>query len=138
MYDIVLTADRTLMSDNNKNVFLGFAACAPKFVPGWLYNKIFCPPIEEENGKVKFVEPHTINGECWLRRNPLARKMVLNDEQTTCFSENKFACLNHQDKQWFEQTISKEQRTYVMFDALVTNDLKIIKKHLESAYQMDK
>ena len=54
MVKIVLTADRTLMSDNNKNVFLGFAACAPKFIPGWLYNKIFCPPIEEENGIVRF------------------------------------------------------------------------------------
>ena len=54
MVRIVLTADRTLMSDNNKNVFLGFAACAPKFIPGWLYSKVFCPPIEEDNGIVKY------------------------------------------------------------------------------------
>jgi len=54
MPKIVLTADRTLMSEYNKYVFLGFAACAPKFIPGWLYTKIFCPPVEEENGMVKY------------------------------------------------------------------------------------
>ena len=54
MSKIVLTADRTLMSEYNKHVFLGFAACAPKFIPGWLYTKIFCPPVEEENGRAKY------------------------------------------------------------------------------------
>jgi len=54
MVKIILTADRTLMSDNNKNVFLGFTACAPKFIPTFLYNRLFSPPIEEENGRVKF------------------------------------------------------------------------------------
>ena len=54
MAKIVLTADRTLMSEYNKNIFLGFAACAPKFIPGWLYTKIFCPPVEEEDGRAKF------------------------------------------------------------------------------------
>ena len=54
MVKVVLTADKTLMSDYNKHIFLGFAACAPKFIPGWLYTKIFCPPVEEENGRVKY------------------------------------------------------------------------------------
>ena len=51
---IILTADHTLMSEYNNNIFLGFAACAPKFLPPWLYTKIFCPPVEEQNDKVKF------------------------------------------------------------------------------------
>ena len=46
---IVLSADRTLMSDYNNMTFLGFAACAPKFIPGFIYEKIFCPPLKEEN-----------------------------------------------------------------------------------------
>ena len=54
MVKIIFTTDRTLMSEYNRLVFLGFAACAPKFIPGWLYTKIFCPPIEEENLRVKF------------------------------------------------------------------------------------
>lgn len=54
MVKIVLTADRTLMSDYNKTVFLGFTACAPKVIPGWLYTQLFCPPVEEENGRAKY------------------------------------------------------------------------------------
>ncbi len=55
MVKVVLTADRTLVSEYNKHVFLGFAACGPKFIPGWLYTKIFCPPVEEnEDGTLKY------------------------------------------------------------------------------------
>ncbi|MGF3555207.1 MAG: B12-binding domain-containing radical SAM protein [Thermoplasmatota archaeon] len=54
MVKVVLTADRTLMSEYNKHVFMGFAACAPRFIPGWLYTKIFCPPVEEIKGRVKY------------------------------------------------------------------------------------
>jgi len=54
MVKVVLTADRTLMSEYNKHVFMGFAACAPKFIPGWLYTKIFCPPVDEMQGRVKY------------------------------------------------------------------------------------
>jgi len=54
MVKVVLTADRTLLSAYNGHVFLGFAACAPKILPEWLYTKIFCPPVEEENEQVKY------------------------------------------------------------------------------------
>jgi radical SAM superfamily enzyme YgiQ (UPF0313 family) len=55
MVKIVMTADRTLMSEYNKHVFLGFAACAPKLIPDWLYTKIFCPPLEKDNkGRAKY------------------------------------------------------------------------------------
>jgi len=50
---VIFTADHTLMSEYNKNIFLGFAACAPRFIPNWLYTKIFCPPVEEESERVK-------------------------------------------------------------------------------------
>jgi len=62
MTKIVLTADSTLMSEYNKHVFLGFAACAPKLIPSWIYSKIFCPPAEENrNGGV-------IYGHCGQRK----------------------------------------------------------------------
>jgi radical SAM superfamily enzyme YgiQ (UPF0313 family) len=54
MAKIIFTADHTLMSEYNKIIFLGFAACAPRFLPNWLYTKIFCPPVEEDKNKVKF------------------------------------------------------------------------------------
>ncbi|VVB62081.1 Radical SAM superfamily protein [uncultured archaeon] len=54
MVKVVLTADRTLLSGYNGHVFLGFAACAPKLLPEWLYTKIFCPPVEEENNRLKY------------------------------------------------------------------------------------
>jgi len=48
---IVLTADRTLMSDYNHNIFLGFGACAPpNFIPNWLYGWLFFPPIKTKKG----------------------------------------------------------------------------------------
>ncbi|KYK28997.1 hypothetical protein AYK20_06245 [Thermoplasmatales archaeon SG8-52-1] len=46
--EIVLSADRTLMSNYNNMTFLGFAACAPKFLPKIIYEKIFCPSLKEE------------------------------------------------------------------------------------------
>jgi radical SAM superfamily enzyme YgiQ (UPF0313 family) len=49
MAKIVLTADRTLMSEYNKHVFLGFAACAPKLLPDWLFTRLFCPSLPVEN-----------------------------------------------------------------------------------------
>ena len=54
MVKVVLTADRTLLSGYNGHVFLGFAACAPRLLPEWLYTRIFCPPIEEENNRLKY------------------------------------------------------------------------------------
>ena len=54
MVKIILTADTTLMSDYNSNIFLGFAACAPKFLPKFLYKKLFCPSIPEIQSQVKY------------------------------------------------------------------------------------
>jgi len=49
--DVVLTADRTLMSDYHRHEFVGFGACAPpNFIPDWLYAFLFFPPIKHRNG----------------------------------------------------------------------------------------
>lgn len=48
---IILTADRTLMSDYHRNEFVGFGTCAPpNFIPNWLYSWLFFPPIKTKNG----------------------------------------------------------------------------------------
>jgi radical SAM superfamily enzyme YgiQ (UPF0313 family) len=49
--DIVLTADRTLMSNYHKNEFLGFGTCAPpNFIPDWLFSYLFFPPLKSSKG----------------------------------------------------------------------------------------
>ncbi|MGQ9624336.1 MAG: B12-binding domain-containing radical SAM protein [Candidatus Bathycorpusculaceae bacterium] len=51
MAAVLLTADRTLMSDYHHNEFLGFGTCAPpNFIPNWLYGFLFFPPIKTKNG----------------------------------------------------------------------------------------
>ena len=52
MADIILTADRTLMSNYHNNEFLGFGTCAPpNFIPEWLYSYLFFPPLKSRNGR---------------------------------------------------------------------------------------
>lgn len=51
MAEILLTADRTLMSDYRHNIFLGFGTCAPpNVIPDWLYKFLFFPPIRTKDG----------------------------------------------------------------------------------------
>jgi radical SAM superfamily enzyme YgiQ (UPF0313 family) len=51
MADILLTADRTLMSNYHQNEFLGFGACAPpNFIPEFFYSYLFFPPLKTQKG----------------------------------------------------------------------------------------
>ena len=51
MADVLLTADRTLMSNYHHNEFLGFGTCAPpNFIPEWLFSYLFFPPLKTTNG----------------------------------------------------------------------------------------
>lgn len=48
---VLLTADRTLMSDYHHNIFVGFGTCAPpNVIPDWLYKFLFFPPIKTKDG----------------------------------------------------------------------------------------
>jgi len=48
---VLLTADRTLMSDYHRNEFVGFGTCSPpNFVPEWFYRLLFFPKIKTKNG----------------------------------------------------------------------------------------
>ena len=49
--EIILTADRTLMSNYRHNEFVGFGSTAPpNIVPEWFYRLLFFPPINTRNG----------------------------------------------------------------------------------------
>jgi radical SAM superfamily enzyme YgiQ (UPF0313 family) len=51
MAEVLLTADRTLMSNYHDNEFLGFGTCAPpNFIPELFYSFLFFPPIKANKG----------------------------------------------------------------------------------------
>jgi radical SAM superfamily enzyme YgiQ (UPF0313 family) len=48
---ILLTVDRTLMSDYHRNEFVGFGTCAPpNVIPDWLFKWLFFPSIKTKDG----------------------------------------------------------------------------------------
>ena len=140
MVKIVLTADRTLMSEYNKNIFLGFAACAPKFIPGWLYTKIFCPPVEEENGRAKFGHCGQRKIEASLLENGFNEKevAVIRPERLNKVidKETKVLCITTHDplglgpaSSTFSDLGGREPYTSYYFRKLISNPL-IRKKNL--------
>jgi len=49
--DVLLTADRTLMSNYHSNEFVGFGASAPENIfPNWFFKLLFIPPIKTREG----------------------------------------------------------------------------------------
>ncbi len=48
--EVVLTADRTLMSEYGGSLFMGFAACAPKLIPDFFYRLFLCSPVKAARG----------------------------------------------------------------------------------------
>ena len=61
---IVLTADRSLMTNYRGNFLYGFIACGPyELLPEFVFDKIFCPSVETDpnTGGVKVAQ-------CGLRR----------------------------------------------------------------------
>jgi radical SAM superfamily enzyme YgiQ (UPF0313 family) len=51
MAEVLLTSDRTLMSNYHNNEFLGFGTCAPpNFIPEALYSFLFFPPLKNLKG----------------------------------------------------------------------------------------
>ncbi|MCW4024806.1 MAG: B12-binding domain-containing radical SAM protein [Candidatus Bathyarchaeota archaeon] len=51
MSEVILTADKTLMSNYHNNEFLGFGTCAPpNFIPEWLFSYLFFPPMKSQKG----------------------------------------------------------------------------------------
>jgi radical SAM superfamily enzyme YgiQ (UPF0313 family) len=78
-YEVVLTADRTLMSHYNGLVFLGFSACVPKgLIPDIMYFSMLCPSIESNNdGSVKYAPCGTRKIEAALLNKGFKREDVI-------------------------------------------------------------
>lgn len=79
-YKIVLTADRTLMSEyGGRAIFLGFSACVPKgLIPDWLYFSLFCPPVKvNKDGSAKYAPCGTRKIEATLLNHGFKREDVI-------------------------------------------------------------
>jgi len=78
-YKIVLTTDRTLMSDYNGLIFLGFSACVPKgLIPDRLYFSLFCPSAKaNKNGSAKYAPCGTRKIEATLLNKGFKREDVV-------------------------------------------------------------
>jgi len=56
--EVLLTCDRTLMSNYHGNEFIGFGTCAPpNFIPEWAFSFLFFPPMKTSQG-VPFAAPY--------------------------------------------------------------------------------
>ena len=56
---VVLTADRSLMTNYRGNFLYGFIACGPyEVLPEWVFDKVFCPSVETDKitGEVKVAQ----------------------------------------------------------------------------------
>jgi len=56
---VVLTADRSLMTNYRGNFLYGFIACGPyEVLPEWVFDKVFCPSVETDpiTGEVKVAQ----------------------------------------------------------------------------------
>lgn len=140
---VILTTDKTLMSEYNKNIFLGFVACAPKVIPDWLYEKIFCPPVEEKNGIVKYSHCGQRKIEAALLDNGFSEEdvaIVRNDKLDKVIDkETKVLCITTHDplglgpaSTTFCGLTGRESFTSSYFKKLVTdpvirkNNLKVL------------
>jgi len=78
-FPIVLTADRTLMSEYGGGIFLGFSACVPKgLIPDRLYFSLFCPPVKaNEDGSVDVAPCGTRKVEAILLEHGFRREDII-------------------------------------------------------------
>ena len=92
--EVILTADRTLMSNHNKNEFLGFGPSAPpNVVPEWFFKRLFFPhgrtdsrgsPFEAPYGMRKIEAAMIDSGLNVLTVDPDKMKPYIDDAKVLC------------------------------------------------------
>ena len=138
MSKIILTTDRTLMSEYNGNEFLGFAACSPTLIPDWLYSKILCPPVPEKDGRATVANCGVRKLESALLNNGFAEEDVAvvrpQDLKNVLSEKTKVLGITTNDplglgpaSTTFSELIGKESYSSCAFRELISNSL--IKKY---------
>ena len=138
MIQVVLTMDRTLASEYNGHIFLGFAACSPKLIPSWLYTKIFCPSADEENGVLKYGHCGQRKIEAALLNNGFSESDVVvahpDHLEKVIDKDTRVLCITTHDplglgpaSTTFSDLVGREPYTAFYFRKLISNPL--IRKH---------
>ncbi|ADC64797.1 Radical SAM domain protein [Ferroglobus placidus DSM 10642] len=77
MSKVILTAERSLMSDYNGALFLGFMSTGPtSMIPQRLFFRLIAPPVKEENGRAKLAPYGTRKIEAALLENGFSEDEV--------------------------------------------------------------
>ncbi len=78
-YKVVLTSDRTLMSEYAGGIFLGFSACIPRgLIPDKFYFSFFCPSVPvNKDGSSKYAPCGIRKTESLLLNNGFSREEVI-------------------------------------------------------------
>ncbi|MDI6847835.1 MAG: radical SAM protein [Candidatus Bathyarchaeia archaeon] len=135
---ILLTADRTLMSDYHHNEFIGFGTCAPpNVIPDWLYKFLFFPPIKTKDG-IPIAAPYGLRKiEAQLLSEGFDVLTVDPDHIGKYIDEAKVLGINVMDpfglgpaSSTFASILKKEPFLAQYFRALLANpEIKEAKKH---------
>ncbi len=98
MVDVILTADRTVMSNYHNNEFAGFGACAPpNIIPGWLYSYLFFPPLKSCKGELS-VAPYGLRKiEAQLLKEGFTVKVVSPDYLSSFLHDAKVLGIHAMD-----------------------------------------
>jgi radical SAM superfamily enzyme YgiQ (UPF0313 family) len=101
VHEVVLTADRTLMSSYNSSQFIGFAACFPSVIPKWLYTMLFCPQQPRNGGRASVAPAGLRKVEAALLRDGFSRDQVItchpDDLSTVVMEETRIVGVSTSD-----------------------------------------
>ena len=104
---VVLTADRSLMTNYRGNFLYGFIACGPyEVLPEWVFDKVFCPSVETDpiTGEVKVaqvglrrIESSLINGgykkeDVFMAHPEMLQKSIQKSNSCQTSRETLFFC----------------------------------------------
>jgi radical SAM superfamily enzyme YgiQ (UPF0313 family) len=140
-YKVVLTADRTLMSEYAGGIFLGFGACIPRgLIPDSFYFSFFCPSVPANQDGSAVYAPYGIRKiEAYLLNNGYKREDIIvahpNCLEKAVGSNTKVLGINETDPlgigpatSTFTQIFNKPQAYMSMkFKEILSN--KAVQKH---------
>ncbi len=137
---VVLTADRSLMTNYRGNFLYGFIACGPyEVLPEWVFDKVFCPSVETDpiTGEVKVAQVGLRRIESSLIQGGYKKEEVFMSHpemlQKSIGPDTKVVGINVMDPLGMAPvttTMSPEKLSYVA--------MKILKKMCASIIQLKK
>jgi hypothetical protein len=113
MADVLLTADKTLMSNYHSNEFLWFGTCAPpNFIPEWLFSYLFFPPLRTSNGQ-PWTAPYGLRKtEAQLLKEGFKVATVSPNHLESALRDAKVLGIYAMDPFWFRSRVNNACRSF--------------------------